>query len=469
MSLPSNTIESSSIDGNIGVLVVHGIGSQQRGETLHNCLHDLINAYENVEILDADGVSIDLEMIRNCQLDRVILRQGCWQVRFYEVYWASILDGCAVEGTYNKLLFEETTWFPWLNWRSGQLPVSQYSEVLVLLRTIQLWILGLSATFLDELVGKSVQNKYLDQIVADVTNYAHSMVGDIPPSSLIAEASEEILTRFRGAAALAIDEGCTELQVIAHSLGTVIAFNAMSRYRTMGDQELESLGGSKNPLPITRFYTIGSPLEKFRFVWTSVILPCKHNFQIWHENRLLAEANNLNWFNYYSPFDFISGKLVHFEGYGNLSNRLVWGLGGLVNSHVSYFINAIVLNDITKNIRGPSIKISRTLNQRFRFVSVSIAQSLVLPVVLTLALLASVALILIFSICLAGLTGLGMVACLWAYNFIFALMGFRIPLQTFLVGWIEFWSITFLPMIVVLFTTDGYGRSLSRHLQYWRS
>ena len=64
-------------------------------------------------------------------------------------------------------------------------------------------------------------DELLDSVVADIPNYMRSIVAGEGPAF-------EILERFHTQMARAQKDGCDEVHVLAHSLGTVIAFHALS-------------------------------------------------------------------------------------------------------------------------------------------------------------------------------------------------------------------------------------------------
>ena len=127
------------------LIVVHGIGRQLLGDTLHQVACGLLDVCGGAQLLDASGAAIAANDIRERQLDRASLRQGSFVLRLYEVYWADLLPDDLVHDSFNKFNFEEVTWFGWLNWRAGLLPADAYPRWLVVLRTLQLWSLQIFA------------------------------------------------------------------------------------------------------------------------------------------------------------------------------------------------------------------------------------------------------------------------------------------------------------------------------------
>ncbi|MDJ0983836.1 MAG: hypothetical protein QNI94_19585, partial [Kiloniellales bacterium] len=105
-------------NGDIGVLVVHGIGDQERGETLDKLLHGLGRV---------EGFSLP-----ESANDVVRATVGGQSVRFYEVYWADLLKGQVTLGNFQMNELQSISWFPWLNFRSGKYQAMSYSPVTLL-------------------------------------------------------------------------------------------------------------------------------------------------------------------------------------------------------------------------------------------------------------------------------------------------------------------------------------------------
>ena len=95
----------------IGLLVVHGIGSQQRGRSLAGLLVGLRLAYG--EAITVTQVAEDQARVEGI---------GAAPVHAVEVWWADLLEGEAVQGSFDFDRVYEVVWFPGLNRRSGYLP-----------------------------------------------------------------------------------------------------------------------------------------------------------------------------------------------------------------------------------------------------------------------------------------------------------------------------------------------------------
>jgi hypothetical protein len=314
------------------LLVVHGIGTQQRGDTLDQCARGILKVGDGLSLHDGSGAALAVEDIKQCRLDHVRLRQGTAEVRLYEVYWADLLPAPASD--FSSFKFEETTWFGWLNWKAGLLPPDQYSRALVVARTVELWLLQVLMSLALEIVivSRKVRSTMLNRTAADVWSYVHSLAGELRSGSPLIGASERILERMKDTWERARREGSVgdEVQVIAHSLGTVVTYHAMAR-RLPKDA-------------IHRLVTLGSPLEKVRFLWTKLFPPRLD----W----------GCEWINFHTPSDPVSGKLKRFDSIsGRIENRKLWGVGGYGEAHVGYFRDVRVMGPVAQ---GLGLRLSKT-------------------------------------------------------------------------------------------------------------
>ena len=132
--------------------------------------------------------------------------------------------------------------------------------------------------------------------------------------------------------------GCTEIHILAHSLGSVITYDWLCSVQS-------------NTYPITVFQTIGSPLNKFWYL--------DHpRLQRIADVKGLTNIPSLRWINYWAYSDFIvSGPLARYgaSGVKILNRRLRW-LGVMFFSHVRYWKNPAVLegirHEIAVSVRG---------------------------------------------------------------------------------------------------------------------
>jgi hypothetical protein len=381
----------------VGLLLVHGIGSQQPGETLDGFLGGMRLAY-------GDTLRVERRETGHARMAGVGR-----PVHVFEVYWADLLHGPDVEGSFDPDRIQEVVWFPWMNLQSGQLPASSGSRLRVRVRTWVLVTLGvllttglMGAHFIASLMHGALQairqrqtqrgtrvtardawanvrraakaserrrrtalDEVLDQVVGDVFNYVHGVAGSFPDDTdqnrrLVANVAA-IRARFVQAAVRAGESGCEELQILAHSLGTVVAFHGLCPPAPARLQ--------RPAVRVTRLYTIGSPLEKVRFFWPRLVVggPASHV---------------VRWDNFFSPFDLVSGALHPFAGWPEPANHPVTGLGGFVTAHVAYHRNPGFLAFVGEGLTGQRPIIRLTWSRRLTGALQTFGETLLLPGIL---------------------------------------------------------------------------------------
>ena len=160
---------------------------------------------------------------------------------------------------------------------------------------------------------------------------------------------EAIRGRFLAVAQRAVTAGCREIQVVAHSLGTVIAFHSMTAADPVADPS-----GDGALATLTRFYTIGSPLEKIRFFWSRLIQDSPGGPAIVVAGQRLAAGTDdaMRWDNFFSSLDLVSGRLQEFAGWPPPLNHAARGLGGLITAHVAYNRNPDFLGLLCEGLTG---------------------------------------------------------------------------------------------------------------------
>jgi hypothetical protein len=382
------------MDSPVALLVVHGIGRQPKGATLGGLVAGLRQ--------NCDG---QLAVVRNADDHAEIVGAGR-AVHVFEVHWADLLEGETVKGTFDADRIFESVWFPLLNLRSGQLPAHTNAPWRVRAWTTALAVLSpllaagvIGARFVtivptviarhrplseaararadhgggfwaramakanDPEVRRTIVDDLMDQVAGDVFNYAHGLrrafPGDSPRNDELARRVAEIQPRFERAAARAVEAGCREIHVLAHSLGTVIAFVAMS-------SDAVGRATMSEPARLSRFYTIGSPLEKIRFFWPALVAPPARGPAIVAGDRVVAAAPfgsdgrpAMRWDNFHSRFDLVSGALGPFEGWPQPVNHQARGLGGLITSHVAYNRSPAFLAFLGEALTGVPAPVAR--------------------------------------------------------------------------------------------------------------
>ena len=433
----------------IGLLLVHGIGAQKSGETTAQFVKGFLKAFPDA-VFDQNTKTLQVE-------GRL--------VNLYEVYWADLLTDKKIEGTFNKDVVNLVAWFPWIHYRAGNYAAGDYSLPLVLARTLMLVPVGIvfqliyqGARFLalsiQEIVesnrkgdgtpdrpesGKpeqslfgSIQKKatetarstaqqktivdaMLDEYAGDVFNYVNSAGGALQTDSPLVETAHEIHTLFYRAFKRASDDGCSEIQIISHNLGTVVMHLALSGHNLLDHHEQVDDNQSFEPLAkLTRVYTIGSPLEKIRFIWPKLITTdlvarvrfLEERVEVVSRATFQAGGYRWKWDNFYDPFDSVSGKLKRFQHWGGVTNHRLLGLGGPLRSHINYHSSGDFLSIVGEGLFGKRSVVRNSFLSRVKNLLLSAGENLLVLVAVPLTFLLGLAMVLLISGGLAYVLGM---------------------------------------------------------------
>ena len=294
----------------------------------------------------------------------------------------------------------------------------------------RLWVEGKLARDcqrLKQAVMRTWFDKLLDAYTGDVTNFITSMArlprlredlvvarafGGMPTDALTAMLPQDLVqsvvdaprresdvmllaertrARFERAAWVAVmEDKCTEIQVLAHSLGTLVAYHAMNR----APPPLATVAQTETcTATLTRFHTIGSPLEKIHFFWPRLVAPRGDKPSLSGQGPdgravPIGVHSEFRWKNYYSVSDKVSGALTRFQGWNGIENQRLAGLGGVLSAHVAYKHNASFLCALAEQVGAVVVpQRSGSLRSALGW-TWSAAQSLLLPVMfLTVCLL----------------------------------------------------------------------------------
>lgn len=218
--------------------------------------------------------------------------------------------------------------------------------------------------------------------------------------------AERALARFERAAWVAtVEDGCSEVQVLGHSLGTLLAYRAMNR-------DAPSAGAAPDPAPaaasLTRFHTIGSPLEKVAFFWPALVAPCGPKPLIVARGdgvrrTVIEGGDGFQWHNYFSVSDKVSGALKRYRAWGEVVNHRLPGLYGVLSAHVAYKGDARFLGVIARALGAKEEWLSIARPSAAMSWMVSAAQALALPVAVTLVCLLGLMLFAAFGALAAGM------------------------------------------------------------------
>lgn len=227
----------------------------------------------------------------------------------------------------------------------------------------------------------------------------------MPPP--VEHAYARIVQRFYDQLVKAQADGCAAIHVVAHSLGTVITYHAMSGLRFEADPRTDAGAVRSAAATIRHVYTIGSPLEKIRFFWPA-LFPGGPSLC----------GTNIPWDNFVSWFDPVAGTLTRFGDWGGVSNHRLLG-GGFVRGHLVYERSPVFLGALTRGIRGRELQVQRTRVERWKDRLALMGETLLAPTALVLTLVAGMALFLLTALAPAYLLSLVLRQCLRDETWIF--------------------------------------------------
>ena len=233
----------------IGVLVVHGIGRQEQGESLRGLLRGLRRGFI---LPDPDGALGSFCRETDGSIQSPTLKLPDREIVFYEVHWAEVMEEFEwLSFSFTSL--EDVSWFPWLNrtvpsWRCVYSDKDgRRATVVLLIVMVPLWLsLKTLAVLFDatrKLFGISRDfNQTFDATAGDVVNYVRSRRPVEPTSS----AATSICSQFSKVLQLASGR-CDEVHILAHSLGTVVAHDALTGGTRDSATEAPDDTGSERP------------------------------------------------------------------------------------------------------------------------------------------------------------------------------------------------------------------------------
>lgn len=468
----------------VALLLVHGVGAQDRGEMLNTFVQSFKHLGRYSDQSDPPNFTAH---------NRVI--------KLYEVYWADILKGDTVKGSFNDDLIISASWFPYLNLRSGKYHEREYSSALVWFRIPQLVLLGLAFYALHKgLIGlgdllldlmyrlrrvsedcvkpfralrvskssnrepktqdaEELIDYKLDEYLGDVFTYANSSVGALTEHSL-ASSSRNIVMRFNEQLDQAIRDGCDEIHLLAHSLGTLVMYHGLTAYFSP-PADLNDAPPADQGLPtLARIYTIGSPLEKILFLWPKLIrrdlpgplgvfngkvVPLEH-----------TRPPGFEWHNFHDGLDPVAGELKRLPKWTNVTNHRSFGRGGIYRAHFNYYNNPEVLSIVTQGLLGKFDNAGRreSFIERLRIFGLALGETVVALLPVSLAVL--------YAVLVTYLLG-----------FAFGLFWGSVART---LGWIDLsdkfpqrTGYGFLLLMIVLATIVGHQLSTRAHKKYWSS
>lgn len=269
------------------IILVHGIGSQKPLEFLReftNALCMWINwcagGQGDDQLVARLQTLTEPSAERGGQADIII--GNTTRIRVYEVYWAD-LGQAPTTGLFKSLRF--SGWIIQALFRPVALTLNARPgcdvKISTVFQSISLVILGFIFFILDLLTIAGRFVKRLSGMALAVQRTLLAYAGDIrlytseEKQTFGQEVKDQIVDRFRQTLKRAHDpdEGNDTIVIVGHSLGSVVAYDGLTR-----DDYVNPLDGNSRPAwpPATGYppvdkvvalFTLGSPLDKFNYFW----------------------------------------------------------------------------------------------------------------------------------------------------------------------------------------------------------
>ena len=237
-----------------------------------------------------------------------VLRLALAQFKF----WMAGGNGPADNPEYERAVNEVWTKNSWGAIKGGIVPLA---GLLVFDPVLDPVVVHLVATFAVLVLFLKGLSWWLKSFLGDVMIYA-TLNANAETYDARERATELVADKVR---ALLADEHYQRVIVVAHSLGSVIATNAVRRVYNKGHENFAKLGA---------FVTIGSPLRKFRMLFKA-----KPYLWAFGDNAIQRDGDifigeeykhkgRVPWFNYWYGSDVFSDRLAY-EPWGELKKGLV--------------------------------------------------------------------------------------------------------------------------------------------------
>jgi hypothetical protein len=400
---------------NSALFIVHGIGEQEQTETsatLRLGLEDALVSIREWQKKQQPSVPINADSVPPPFI--------------YEGYWADYADIAATFPEDWKRFDEmEKTFFKSI-WESRVFSIMETLGWLILQQFALLdprrirdigflgWLLYLPLLFITPvmlILSLIKAPRVITRVLADVRLYAR-------PRGVAEHAIVQRIDRRVGAAFLHLlgldwefrplpreqhvtcsSEDLTFDRVIwiSHSLGTVVSYNVLSdlferaaEIDVDGDQ-IQKAGAERFRTSLRRFITLGSPLDKFAYLFSKSLRPWSKG----DHKRLLkggekfpddgdAQSGPRNpeetdwWINFYDVFDPVSGALTNPHICGDHPPVNVWSNSSVLSfipgmAHLAYWKSEDVTRFILSRLYGRSYLQDKQPKQQSKFSSLAFA------------------------------------------------------------------------------------------------
>jgi tetratricopeptide (TPR) repeat protein len=376
----------SSAPRKVALIVVHGMGKGRPHETMRK----LVNGIQ--QLASEHGLELKVTPATPTSPMTLEISGSESRVHLYEVFCADLLEFDSF-CCFDRAMLIDAAWYPLLNWLNnveqarrhyGFFKTLAWTLVAVPLAAL-LWyayeflhfvwgfIFPSKARWVKPNASRGRHSVYnglddlLDRTLGNVFTYVRSAGGLFHHTEGRQLGCEKVLAAFDRQMRFASEE-CEEVHVLAHSLGTVVAYHGLLGFARK--QEWAPRG------KVDSFFTIGSPLEEFRFIWPRSVPPLQS-----------PAAGPVSWHNYHSPFDIVSSKLRNFDQVCTVENHKAY-CGGLASAHTHYEMDEAYLRAVTDVLFGIPLKPRFGFLTRLRASLHSFAESsMILMLVLLLAAL----------------------------------------------------------------------------------
>lgn len=321
---------------NVAILMVHGIGDHNPGDMLKGVVNGFKKFFDKIRSLKPDERLINIEtniekLDNDKELETFTLpanEENHSREREYKKYSFSV--DISAEQISKKInftcldvnwahLFDPPTTMEFLRWLRltalGTLknvnicfPFSMIGHIFRAMQLIPIWFISIIPSLVFEKLCPSFFKKIFILVGGDIQVYG---VNDTKARRIIDHLKDllkyEVLknkgTKNDTANKSNKLPAFTDVIIISHSLGTVISYECIAELSKGSGSHDQNEGFDINKL--TTLFTVGSPLDKFRYLWGTK-----------KPNRFgphVLVHKDLKWYNIFSYLDFVSAEIDLFS------------------------------------------------------------------------------------------------------------------------------------------------------------
>ncbi|OHB68175.1 MAG: hypothetical protein A2W17_01660 [Planctomycetes bacterium RBG_16_41_13] len=318
---------------NVAVLMVHGIGEHNPGDMLKGVVNGFQKLFDKIRSLKPEGrlikIDTDIQKLDNDKkLETFTLpanEENHSREREYKKYSFSV--DISAEQIRKKIyftcldvnwahLFDPPTTMEFLRWLRltalGTLknvnisfPFSMVGHIFRAMQLIPIWFVSIIPSLVFEKLCPSLFKKIFIFVGGDIQVYG---VNDTKARRIIDHLKDllryEVLkNKVTENEKSNVSNEFTDVIIISHSLGTVISYECIAELYKESCSHNQNKEFDINKL--TTLFTVGSPLDKFRYLWGTK-----------KPNRFgphVLVHKDLKWYNIFSYLDFVSAEIDLFS------------------------------------------------------------------------------------------------------------------------------------------------------------